>query len=82
MTMTRRFSPIGKQRDVRDSEAPTLLVLGGAGTGKTVTAAATARAHLLRRDADAPAGTARDRVLFLTFSRTAVTQILRACLMW
>jgi DNA helicase-2/ATP-dependent DNA helicase PcrA len=76
MTTTDRFRPIGKQRDVRDSEAPTLLVLGGAGTGKTVTAAAAARAHLLRRDADAPAGAAHDRVLFLTFSRTAVTQIL------
>ncbi|MFE5563351.1 UvrD-helicase domain-containing protein [Amycolatopsis japonica] len=76
MTTTHRFRPIGKQRDVRDSEAPTLLVLGGAGTGKTVTAAAAARAHLLRRDADALAGAARDRVLFLTFSRTAVAQIL------
>lgn len=76
MTTTHRFRPIGKQRDVRDSKAPTLLVLGGAGTGKTVTAAAAARAHLLRRDADAPVGAARDRVLFLTFSRTAVTQIL------
>jgi DNA helicase-2/ATP-dependent DNA helicase PcrA len=48
-------------------------VLGGAGTGKTVTAAAAARAHLTRRDA---AGRCGDRVLFLTFSRTAVTQIL------
>jgi DNA helicase-2/ATP-dependent DNA helicase PcrA len=76
MTTTQRFRPVGKQRDVCDSEAPTLLVLGGAGTGKTVTAAAAARAHLLRRDAAAVAGAARDRVLFLTFSRTAVTQIL------
>ncbi|MEU6645891.1 UvrD-helicase domain-containing protein [Saccharomonospora sp. NPDC046836] len=76
MTTTQRFKPIGKQRDVCISEAPTLLVLGGAGTGKTVTAAAAARAHLLRQDAIAAAGAARDRVLFLTFSRTAVTQIL------
>ena len=61
-------------RTSADSEAPTLLVLGGAGTGKTVTAAAAARAHLLRRDARQVRGT--ERVLFLTFSRTAVTQIL------
>jgi len=41
-----------------------------------VTAAAAARAHLLRRDAVAEAGAPLDRVLFLTFSRTAVSQIL------
>ncbi|WP_117214523.1 UvrD-helicase domain-containing protein [Allorhizocola rhizosphaerae] len=76
MTTRQRVRPIGKQRNVCASEAPTLLVLGGAGTGKTVTAAAAARAHLLRRDAIAATGAARDRVLFLTFSRTAVTQIL------
>jgi DNA helicase-2/ATP-dependent DNA helicase PcrA len=76
MITTRRFTPMGKQRDVCNSQASTLLVLGGAGTGKTVTAAAAARAHLLRRDAETPAGARRDRVLFLTFSRTAVTQIL------
>jgi DNA helicase-2/ATP-dependent DNA helicase PcrA len=67
------FAPSAQQRAVIDSQAPTLLVLGGAGTGKTVTAAAAARAHLARRDA---AGKRGDRVLFLTFSRTAVTQIL------
>jgi len=67
------FTPSARQQDVCDSQAPTLLVLGGAGTGKTVTAAAAARAHLIRRDA---AGTREGRVLFLTFSRTAVTQIL------
>jgi DNA helicase-2/ATP-dependent DNA helicase PcrA len=76
MTAPRPFAPTGNQRDVCDSEAPTLLVLGGAGTGKTVTAAAAARAHLLRRDTVKAADAARDRVLFLTFSRTAVTQIL------
>jgi DNA helicase-2/ATP-dependent DNA helicase PcrA len=73
--MTRTFTPGDQQQEVCDNEAPTLLVLGGAGTGKTVTAAAAARAHLLRRDAiTGPGG--RDRVLFLTFSRTAVAQIL------
>src|SRR4051794_21656015 len=70
------YSAVGRQVDVCESEAPTLLVLGGAGTGKTVTAAAAARGHLVRRDAVASANEARDRVLFLTFSRTAVTQIL------
>jgi DNA helicase II / ATP-dependent DNA helicase PcrA len=71
--MTTTFTPAGQQQDICDSEAPTLLVLGGAGTGKTVTAAAAARAHLIRSDA---AGKRGERVLFLTFSRTAVTQIL------
>jgi len=73
--MTRLFTPAPQQQEVCDSEAPTLLVLGSAGTGKTVTAAAAARAHLLRRDAVAEAGR-EDRALFLTFSRTAVSQIL------
>ena len=76
MNPMQRFKPIGAQVTVCESEARTLLVLGGAGTGKTVTAAAGARAYLLRRDALASAGSARDRVLFLTFSRSAVTQIL------
>jgi DNA helicase-2/ATP-dependent DNA helicase PcrA len=67
------YTPSPQQQGICDSQAPTLLVLGGAGTGKTVTAAAAARAHLARR---ATAGWPRDRALFLTFSRTAVTQIL------
>lgn len=67
------FTPSPQQQLVCDSEAPTLLVLGGAGTGKTVTAAAAARAYLVRCDAS---GRHEGRVLFLTFSRTAVTQIL------
>jgi len=76
MSARPRFQPTSEQRDICESEAPTLLVLGGAGTGKTVTAAAAARAHLLRRDAIAEPGAASERVLFLTFSRTAVSQIL------
>ena len=76
MSVRSRFRPTSQQREICNSEAPTLLVLGGAGTGKTVTAAAAARAHLLRRDAVAKAGAPLDRVLFLTFSRTAVSQIL------
>ena len=67
------FTPSAQQQLVCDSQARTLLVLGGAGTGKTVTAAAAARTHLIRHDATGRCG---DRVLFLTFSRTAVTQIL------
>lgn len=73
--MSSRFTPVGQQQDVCYSQVPTLLVLGGAGTGKTITAAGAARAHLLRRDTMAGA-TGRERVLFLTFSRSAVTQIL------
>ena len=74
MTGAARFSPNSKQRRVCDSDALTVLVTGGAGTGKTATAAAAARAHLLRKRVDA--SPVRDRVLFLTFSRTAVSQIL------
>lgn len=77
------------QRAVIESVAPVLVVSGGAGTGKTTTAVAAARAHLeaadenlLRLQQEAarrglrtqlPAAT---RVLFLSFSRTAVAQII------
>lgn len=47
-----------------------ILVLGGAGTGKTTTALWCARETLERA-----AGLPRQRVLFLTFSRSAVRQI-------
>ncbi|TDT97296.1 DNA helicase-2/ATP-dependent DNA helicase PcrA [Streptomyces sp. 846.5] len=77
------------QQEVIDSTAPVVLVTGGAGTGKTATAVAAARAHLeasdrdlelLRQDA-ARSGQrtqlpAAARVLFLSFSRTAVAQII------
>ncbi|MGA5441918.1 UvrD-helicase domain-containing protein [Streptomyces griseoincarnatus] len=79
----------GKQQDVIESTAPVLVVLGGAGTGKTTTAVAAARHHLedaderltLRRQAAHQAGRrtrlpAPERVLFLSFSRTAVAQII------
>ncbi|MFF2619348.1 UvrD-helicase domain-containing protein [Kitasatospora sp. NPDC058046] len=79
----------GAQRDVIDSTAPVLVVLGGAGTGKTTTAVAAARRHLdgadeklaLRRQAAQRSGRrtklpAPERALFLSFSRTAVAQIL------
>ncbi|MEU9213392.1 UvrD-helicase domain-containing protein [Streptomyces sp. NPDC048415] len=79
----------GEQRDVIDSAVPVLVVLGGAGTGKTTTAVAAARRHLedaderlaIRRRAAHQFGRrtrlpAPERVLFLSFSRTAVAQII------
>ncbi|MFD6912382.1 UvrD-helicase domain-containing protein [Streptomyces virginiae] len=79
----------GRQRDVVDSTAPVLVMLGGAGTGKTTTAVAAARRHLedaderlaFRRRTAHQSGRrtrlpASERVLFLSFSRTAVAQII------
>ncbi|MEU6236070.1 UvrD-helicase domain-containing protein [Kitasatospora sp. NPDC047058] len=79
----------GAQQDVIDNTAPVRVVLGGAGTGKTTTAVAAARRHLdaadeklvLRRQAAQRSARrtrlpAPERVLFLSFSRTAVAQIL------
>jgi DNA helicase-2/ATP-dependent DNA helicase PcrA len=60
-----------EQREVVDGTEPTLLVGGGAGVGKTTTALWAAR-HQLNQSDTAP----HQRVLFLTFSRTAVAQIL------
>ncbi|MGW4051320.1 UvrD-helicase domain-containing protein [Streptomyces sp. NPDC004779] len=83
------YEPKGEQEDVVKSTAPVLVVLGGAGTGKTITAVAAARRHLedaderlmLRRQAAHRASgrtrlPAPERVLFLSFSRTAVAQII------
>jgi DNA helicase-2/ATP-dependent DNA helicase PcrA len=80
-----RYEPYTEQRAVIDSTDDVVVVLGGAGTGKTSTAAAAARAHLKRRDAvKAIAGVSDrvasspgpDRVLFLSFSRASVTRII------
>src|SRR5512132_2447448 len=60
-----------EQREVVDATEATLLVGGGAGTGKTTTALWTGRVELTRSDTPP-----YKRVLFLTFSRTAVAQIL------
>jgi DNA helicase-2/ATP-dependent DNA helicase PcrA len=60
-----------EQREVVDATQTTLLVGGGAGTGKTTTALWAGRAQLTRPDS-----LPHQRVLFLTFSRTAVAQIL------
>ena len=58
------------QQQIVGSPASTLLALGGAGTGKT-----TAALHAARRELEERAEP-HQRVLFLTFSRTAVGQIL------
>lgn len=55
-----------------DAEEPVLLVLGGAGTGKTTVAAAAVREILDR----AQTSGAPKRALFLSFSRAAVGQIV------
>lgn len=83
------FVPVGSQQDVITSEAPVQVVLAGAGTGKTTTAAAAAAAHLRRSDdareqqrralitgCSSTPLLARARVLFLSFSRTAVSQVI------
>ncbi|MEV4123158.1 UvrD-helicase domain-containing protein [Micromonospora sp. NPDC049645] len=83
------YEPRGTQYDVITSSAPVIVVRGGAGTGKTTTAVAAARAYLEMADrhlletrrlaAIADQRTrlaAPQRVLFLSFSRTAVTQII------
>jgi DNA helicase-2/ATP-dependent DNA helicase PcrA len=59
-----------KQREAATSNAALSLVVGGAGAGKTTAALWAARTELEKDDAEA-----WQRVLFLTFSRTAVGQI-------
>ena len=63
-----------RQREVVDlivNSDGRVLVLGGAGTGKTTTALWTARTYL-----ETSPGIPPPRVLFLTFSRAAVSQII------
>jgi DNA helicase II / ATP-dependent DNA helicase PcrA len=59
-----------RQRNAVEATASTVLVRGGAGTGKTTVALWAARQHLERQSAQPT-----ERVLFVTFSRTAVGQI-------
>lgn len=61
------------QQQVADLTAPTALVLGGAGVGKTTTALWAARREITGHGGTAKVPT--QRVLFVTFSRTAVAQI-------
>jgi DNA helicase-2/ATP-dependent DNA helicase PcrA len=74
--MTVEFEDLSaEQRRVVDCTDSDVLVLGGAGTGKTVTALWTANKEIERQDArdDRPN---QARVLILTFSRTAVSRVL------
>ncbi len=82
------YAPSDEQRAVIDTAAPVVVVLGGAGAGKTTTAAAAAARRLIDDDAHraevrrktpigrAPALSPAKRVLFLSFSRTSVSQII------
>jgi DNA helicase-2/ATP-dependent DNA helicase PcrA len=83
------YVPSGTQNDVIASDAAVTVVVGGAGTGKTVTAAVAAGAHLVAADTDRDRRRhamllrgrltglpPRARALFLSFSRTAVAQVI------
>lgn len=61
------------QGQVLYANDPVLLVLGGAGTGKTTIAAASVRKIL---DENESTGRQKGRALFLSFSRSAVGQIV------
>lgn len=67
------FKPRPGQEPVLDAEDPVLVVLGGAGTGKTTVAAAVVRKIL---DHAGTSGAQNSRALFLSFSRAAVGQIV------
>lgn len=60
------------QQSVLESDAPVRVVFGGAGTGKTTTAAALVRQSLQ----EAAAEGRNERALFLSFSRSSVAQVL------
>lgn len=66
-----------RQRKVIEAlhgESSSILVLGGPGTGKTTVALWAARSYLETLSSQ---GQVQTRVLFLTFSRSAVSQIVR-----
>jgi DNA helicase-2/ATP-dependent DNA helicase PcrA len=65
------YEPGDEQRLVLTNHAPVIVVLGGAGTGKTTTAAAFVRNELERASTDDVS-----RALFLSFSRAAVSQVV------
>lgn len=67
-----KFEAHPGQESVLDAEDPVLVVLGGAGTGKTTVAAAVVRKTLDHHQAS---GARSSRALFLSFSRAAVGQI-------
>lgn len=68
------FEPNCEQRDVMTD--PVLLVLGGAGTGKTTAAANAAVEHLRLAGARRGRRDPTPRVLFLSFSRASVAQVV------
>jgi DNA helicase-2/ATP-dependent DNA helicase PcrA len=83
------YAPVGTQHEVITTTAPVAVVPGGAGTGKTTTAAAAAAAHIRASDGaleqqrramiitgGGRALPPRARALFLSFSRTAVAQVI------
>ena len=80
------YDPSEEQRAVITSAAPVVVVLGGAGAGKTTTAAAARRVAaddavraVARRSTplgSAPTLAPARRVLFLSFSRASVSQII------
>lgn len=83
------YTPVGTQIDVIESTAAVTVVLGGAGTGKTTTAAAASAALIRADDASRDALRLRmliektvsplpprARALLLSFSRTAVSQVV------
>ncbi|MHB1251791.1 MAG: UvrD-helicase domain-containing protein [Acidimicrobiales bacterium] len=65
---------VPEQRTIADHNSGTVLVLGGAGVGKTTTALWAARRELTEQGNSSRTIAGR-RVLFVTFSRTAVAQI-------
>ena len=67
------FEPRPGQDEVLAATDPVVIVMGGAGTGKTTTAAAVVRRALDQAHRDRAA---RRRALFVSFSRAAVNQIL------
>lgn len=82
------YKPGKEQQAVIDAVAPVVVVIGGAGAGKTTTAAAAAkqRLELISEKRDQLVATSgvgkrpplppRKRVLLVSFSKTAVSQIL------
>jgi DNA helicase-2/ATP-dependent DNA helicase PcrA len=70
------YAPVGQQIDVVEAQDEVVLVLGGAGTGKTTTAAAAVRAHLDRLEGLDTDSARPARALFLSFSRASVAQII------
>lgn len=82
------YEPSPEQQAVIESDAAITVVLGGAGCGKTTTAAAAAARRIQARQKERQASRASSgpgtatalppplRVLFISFSKTAVSQIL------